>query len=496
MNAFIVVCVLGLLLSSLAAAADPFIPTSGWTIYLEGVRAAPWPSCPYRFLSYPAPACNEANLWDGAGIDQDFTLESVPGATALTFYLKASCGQYLSYPGPCDQHEVNMWPYAGINQEFTFVPTGSGNPGEYFIVAQGRASCPYHYMSFPVPCSTDAPDLVNLWYAAGPEQTWRVYPASYPAPAARSPVAGSCADVFTWPSPNQDKYYLSCTGGDIAFQTADDISESTVFANKGSQLGGSPPAWCSNGNRWAPETYQLPNAPNISVMVVADLQSDGSHRIGYVYSHKGAGPQHWTEYSPNYLTLSPGTQGDIDPHIFLDPTTNKTYLIWKSDDNRIGIQTTRIWAQELIIHNDHIDQVGTPQVIMDSTGLWWATGFNGEWSTLVEGPEMIYRDGYYFLLFAGGQYCGWNYGEGAARATSIFGPYEKMGTPLLWAPIAGTYQGTQLRGPGHATFVNDRAGQLFIIFPAHTDDDQCNRLPFIGKIHFVNNWPRFDVPFG
>ncbi|CUI14503.1 membrane-associated protein, putative [Bodo saltans] len=41
MNAFIVVCVLGLL-ASLAAAADPFIPTSGWTIYLEGVRAAPW----------------------------------------------------------------------------------------------------------------------------------------------------------------------------------------------------------------------------------------------------------------------------------------------------------------------------------------------------------------------------------------------------------------------------------------------------------------------
>jgi len=363
-------------------------------------------------------------------------------------------------------------------------------------MAQGRASCPYRYMSFPVPCSTSAPDLVDLWEAAGPEQTWRVYPASFPTPAPRTPVSGGCADVFCWSAPNKETYFISCTGGNLPLKMASFLNESTVFNDIGSQLGGSPAGWCSNGNRWAPETYQLPGQANISVMVVCDEQSDGSHRIGYVYSHTGSAPGNWQDYSPTYLTLSPGTQGDIDPHIFPDPTSNKTYLVWKSDDNRIGLQTTRLWMQEIVIGEAAIQQVGPPQVILDSTGLWWAPSFNGEGSTLVEGPEMLFANGYYYLFFAAGQTCGEMYAEGVARARSVLGPYEKMGTPVIWSPLAGTWEGKTLRGPGHATFISDTQGNIFIIFPAHTDDSICDRTPFIGQIDFKNGWPRFVVPFG
>ena len=488
------------LLTAVALARNPLEPTAGWTYYLEAMRASPWPSCSYRFLSYPAPACNEANLWDGAGNNQEFTLVSVPGAGNMTFYLQASCGHFLSYPGGCDLHTVDLWPEAGINQEWTFIPTGSGAPGEYFLVAQGRISCPFQFMSFPVPCSTDSPDLVDLWDAAGPEQSWRLYPLSFPFPQDEVPVAGACADPFVWesrPAANvsTSKLHLICTGG-LPLNTADgDISLATTFTQHGSCLGGTPTSWLSYPARWAPETFSVPGS-DTNVMFVCDQQPDGSHRIGYVIAAKGAGPNNWDRYSASYLQLSPGTQGDIDPHLFLDPATNRTYLVWKSDDNRIGLPSTRIWIQELHISpSGDVKQLAAPAVILDSTGLWWAVGF-AQGASLVEGPEMVFHNGFYYLFFAAGRYCGFSYAEGVARASSPLGPFEKLGAPVLCSGLVGSWNGAKLRGPGHATFLkSSSSGRLFAIYHAHTDDAACNRYPFITEINFVDGWPRARVPF-
>jgi beta-xylosidase len=225
-------------------------------------------------------------------------------------------------------------------------------------------------------------------------------------------------------------------------------------------------------------------------MFVSAYQSDGAHRIGYVVAPQGAGPDKWIDYSMSRMQLSPGPQGDIDPHVFRDPKTSITYLVWKSDDNRIGLQTTRIWIQQLEIAEatGAVTQVGDPTVILDSTGMWWAAGFNGPASTLVEGPEMVYVAPFYYLFFAAGQYCG-VYSEGAARSLSPTGPFEKMGSPVLSGGIVGTWNGAPLRGPGHATFISNEAGQLFSIFAAHTSDADCHRFPFIVEIVFENWWP-------
>jgi hypothetical protein len=80
--------------------------------------------------------------FNNAGVNQRLTAEQVPGAP-MTFYLKTSCGRYLSYPDNCEQHIVDTWPLAGENQAFEFVHTGSGMAGEYYIVAIGRGTCPY-----------------------------------------------------------------------------------------------------------------------------------------------------------------------------------------------------------------------------------------------------------------------------------------------------------------------------------------------------------------
>ena len=77
---------------------------------------------------------------------------------------------------------------------------------------------------------------------------------------------------------------------------------------------------------------------------VGTSPSDGSHRIGRVFnvanrSFLGA----WHVFSSSYLFLDPTRGGDIAPHIFTDVDGSR-YFVWKSEDNRLGLPTTHIWA--------------------------------------------------------------------------------------------------------------------------------------------------------
>lgn len=73
---------------------------------------------------------------------------------------------------------------------------------------------------------------------------------------------------------------------------------------------------------------------------------------------------------------------------------------------------------------------------MDSTGLWWVDSWVSGGS-LVEGPEIVKRGSWYYLFFAAGKFCQDTYTEGVARSTSIWGPYEKLGVPILSNGIVG-----------------------------------------------------------
>jgi hypothetical protein len=103
-----------------------------------------------------------------------------------------------------------------------------------------------------------------------------------------------------------------------------------------------------------------------------------------------------------------------------------------------------------------VAMLGEPVVVMDSRGLWWV----GSWiegGSLIEGPQVIKREGVYYLFFASGRYCEEDYAEGVGRSESLFGPYEKAPTPLLssaivgWSPApGGGGQLAKLIGPGRA----------------------------------------------
>ena len=59
---------------------------------------------------------------------------------------------------------------------------------------------------------------------------------------------------------------------------------------------------------------------------------------------------------------------------------------------------------------------------------------------------MLKAGGYYYLFFAAGKFCTASYAEGVARATSVWGPFEKLPVPLLSTGITGRTGGQKITG--------------------------------------------------
>lgn len=475
--------------------ATPLLPTAGWTYFLEAVHSETWPSCPYRFLSYPD-SCASVDMYDNVGTNQEWKLID---AGNNYFYLQSSCGNYLSYSGDCTSSVLDQWPEAGVNQQFSFVSEGN-TQYQYYVETVGRSGCDAKYLSFPQECATNTTDVIDLWSGAGQNQRFRIFPVRSDNPSVTSSLADTaCADPFAYYSTDTDEYYLHCTGGDLDLLSATgggSLNVNTVFSYVGTSLGGEKPSWAANNDRWAPENYKVGEE---NYLLFGDSQSDenGVHRIGWSLSAT-AGVQSgaWDVYSPSYLTLANTEGGEIDSNIFFDSASGNTYILYKSDDNNAGSKTTRIWIQQIRIGGASIEVTGEPVVILDSTGLWWADSFVPDGS-LIEGPELIKPEGseFYYLFFAAGKFCQDSYSEGVARSTSIFGPYEKMGVPLLSTGIVGngvvngvTDTG-KLVGPGHASFLQGDANEWFAVWHASVGEN-CARYSFISHMSFGSDgWP-------
>jgi hypothetical protein len=488
-----------LALAGHAEASTPLVPTNGWTYHLEAAHTAAWPSCAYRFPSYTS-ACKTVDTWNAAGANQEWTLVDAGNGN---FYLKASCGGYLSVASDCANPVVDIWSQAGINQQFRFISEGNSK-FEVYIEAVGRtaAGCDRKYLSFPGTCTTSGPDSIDLWSGAGENQKFRLHPVRSSAlHVQRLGTEFVCPDPFVWQPRNSSSYLIQCTGGGIRMgESASLDAHSGYFKYKGDALSGTPASWAAEtagDSRWAPENYESVDGA-YNYVIFSDTQPDGLHRIGYVASTTGPSVGGYNQYSSSYLNLGNAAGGDIDSTIFTNDD-GKTYIIWKTDDNNVGSTTTRIWLQEVSFKGVSVTLLGSPRVIMDSTGLWWVDSWvNG--GSLVEGPEIVKRNGFYYLFFAAGKFCETTYTEGVARSTSLFGPFEKMGVPLLSTGLvtySTTPQGTvdKLIGPGHATFPRRTSNDYSILWHASIGNN-CNRYGFLNDLVFgADGWPYVNFDY-
>ena len=205
------------------------------------------------------------------------------------------------------------------------------------------------------------------------------------------------------------------------------------------------PTWGSS-DYWAPEPHYV--AGRWLVYFVA--RTAGQLSVGVAVSSSGniTGP---------YVDIgSPLIRDGVAPYYgMIDPTHHvdvdgRNYLIWKRDGNDKGVATPIHIAQ--LTDNGTALAAGQPD--------WHSTQlitndlpFEGG---VVEAPWLVRNAGTYFLFYSANGYADGTYAVGVARATSIRGPYVKLGDPIL-RNASGAVPPWQ--APGHCSVVTTAGGR-------------------------------------
>ncbi|MGM9843821.1 MAG: family 43 glycosylhydrolase [Muribaculaceae bacterium] len=171
-----------------------------------------------------------------------------------------------------------------------------------------------------------------------------------------------------------------------------------------------------------------------------------------------------------------GSEKCIDSHVFFD------------DDGSAWLFFARFVPDERIyscrLSSDLITPVaGTLRQCLAVTDAWEKI-----WPTVVEGPNVIKRNGIYYLTYSANSYESHDYAVGYATTTNIAsGTWTKFsGNPIL-------RRMEDLVGCGHHSLFYDKVGNLKIAYHAHNSTSNIHpRLLYFGDMYFEGNTLRFN----
>jgi len=182
------------------------------------------------------------------------------------------------------------------------------------------------------------------------------------------------------------------------------------------------PAW-SAGNYWAPELVRWSGR---MLLFYSASRVGGTPCIGVATAARPEGP--WRDRGP--ALCRPGGTIDADPFTDADGTR---WLLFKRFGSGHGIYAMRFSDRRLraVGHAHRLIGPGAP----------WERD-------VTEGPNLVLRNGAYYLFYAGGHCCRppCSYAEGVARAPALLGPYTKApANPLLTGNAAWKCRATARR---------------------------------------------------
>jgi GH43 family beta-xylosidase len=292
-----------------------------------------------------------------------------------------------------------------------------------------------------------------------------------PKPPYWNPVVGfDCPDpgVIHVPDAAQPGYYMVCTGGRFPIRHSRDLVH---WQGTGVDiLPNGKPAWAHNGFRnWAPEIHRVGGH---FVAYFTTVDGGDTLCLGTAHADEISGP--WIE-SAGPLATHP--QGVIDATFF--ESEGAPYLFYKIDGNAHG-QPTPIFVRQLAPDGlSFAPGSEAVQVLVNDTGTW--EGY------VVEAPWVVQRNGFFYLFYSGNVY-DHRYRTGVARATSLTGPYEKRGPPILT-------NNERWVGPGHGS-VLEVEGMHYFVYHAWTNAGNGTHVQAQGRHGLVDRieWGDDDWP--
>ncbi len=204
------------------------------------------------------------------------------------------------------------------------------------------------------------------------------------------------------------------------------------------------PAWASPGRTWAPDVSARPDGTWV-MYVTAEHTASGRQCIGVATSPTADGTYTPAGDQPLVCPLDAG--GAIDPSTFTDDDGTR-YLLWKTDGNCCSQDT---WIEIAPLSADGLSLTGAPTQLVRQDQPWEGS--------VVEAPVLVRHDDEYVLLYSANDYGGDDYAIGAARSSTLLGPYTKQAEPVLSTPASDG----ALRGPGGQDVVSTDHGDVLVL---------------------------------
>lgn len=232
---------------------------------------------------------------------------------------------------------------------------------------------------------------------------------------------------------------------------------------------GNEPGWTSH-SWWAPEVHRV-NGKYIAYYTVRQKENN-RFAIGAAIADSPAGP--FKDVGKPIVRNE--EVGLIDVNYFQDPNTGRKYLLWKEDQNDFDPpRPTPILIQQL--EDDGLTVIGESIEILRNDRPWEGV--------LVEAPQLIYRDGWYYLFYSGNIYAIDEYAVGIARSRDIWGPYEKYPDPIL-------VHDEHFSGPGHQFVIQDEDGKWHMFYHARVKASEGDNRRYL--MHDFINWGKNGWP--
>jgi arabinan endo-1,5-alpha-L-arabinosidase len=184
----------------------------------------------------------------------------------------------------------------------------------------------------------------------------------------------------------------------------------------------------------------------------------------------------------------------IDPMAFDDPETGKRLLYWGSGFQPIKVQELAADRMSFATGSEPVDLV-------------WPNPVQGAFPRLVEAAWVIRHDEHYYLFYSGDNCCGPDaeYGVMVARSKSATGPFETLEQAKGVPHSLMLHKNGRWLAPGHNCVVEDKAGQLWMLYhaidrdrPRQRQEDEINsrRILLIDPIEWRDGWPHIGTPSG
>ena len=286
-----------------------------------------------------------------------------------------------------------------------------------------------------------------------------------------------------------DAYYAYATQGTddgelihIQVARSENLVDWTILGDALPQA----PVWATQiQNLWAPDVIYDAGRDRYVMYYSAHSDSTNAKCLAVATADDPAGP---FVDAGEPLLCGPGFV-NIDPMAFDDPVSGRRLLYWGSGFEPIKVRELAPDGMSFAEGSE-----ATPVVY---------PGFERDYSVLIEGAWVVYRDGWYYLFYSGDNCCGENanYAVMVARARDPLGPFERLGQ----ANGTGNSAILELKGPwyatGHNSVVTDAAGQDWIFYHAINratpsldiaiaNDRGDRRVMLMDRLVYQDGWPR------